>query len=361
MNYEIKNRIEAFLSWKTTGIKPEGWDLEPRNKQEYYLAEEAKRLDRLSGDSVETGKKAASRSSNDSADYNSLNNIPILPVEGEIVNGEYYYQPAGEYLLPISSSTQIVNGTKWHFDTSLKDEFTAYLATLSYMSEPVICPLYGAENTTGGQIMLMAFSGEGHYGVFLGYGRVGVNIFDDEKGFNREYIDDNGDYTFTFEDSSEVYQTTYIIDGYWNQTVCNQREMVSNTIGKAVNGKIIPLKTDDNKRTYKYDCQIYNYGSGDGRLYFSLIGKDIIPISTVINHNYFEEVFDYLESKGFTDENHRYPAEGKVGDYSAFGLYVNVNEHYIATGYNNSGTEILHSFETANDDKVTLEDRELLF
>ena len=112
MDMEIKNRIEAFLSWKTSGVKPAGWDLEPQNKQEMWIAEEAKRLDSIEfgEDSGEKLRKSSTKAASTN-DYNELENIPILPISESLIEGEYYYQPGGEQLVPIDSTTRLVNGS----------------------------------------------------------------------------------------------------------------------------------------------------------------------------------------------------------------------------------------------------------
>ena len=113
MDIQINNRLEAFLYWKATGIKPEGWDLTPRNKEEEYLAATCERIDEIAGG----GPTPPPPGSNDYADY--INKPIELMPEATTINFN-------------DSTVDFVAGDLFYVDNTKPIDMELYLKGLIY-------------------------------------------------------------------------------------------------------------------------------------------------------------------------------------------------------------------------------------
>lgn len=118
---KFSNRLEAYLSWKATGVKPDDFDDEPRNITEYWLQGEANRLD-----SIEEGGGGGGVT-----DYNDLINKPIEPYNDEenLIANTYYYKPSHEGYLQTGDEVSSNGFAEMIFD---RDKFVEKSADFTY-------------------------------------------------------------------------------------------------------------------------------------------------------------------------------------------------------------------------------------
>ena len=220
---KFSNRLEAYLSWISTGVKPEDFDAEPRNTTEYWLNAEAERLDRMSGENRAT-EGIALRSlvkADEKLDYNDLDNKPITLYEED-------------YSYASISVSDVINAL--HFDTSNESEMISFLDGLVYSSEGNVelltCDnnwVLGAidigilsQGQMSGKIIIFLNGKTAEYSVFYGTEAGSIQgMITWEQGFQN--LDENGNATIT-----EV-TVDDLTSGTWNGTLISKVITTSNT------------------------------------------------------------------------------------------------------------------------------------
>ena len=318
MDYTINNRLEAFLSWISTGVKPEGWDLEPRNKEESFLAAKANRIDEIEQGGGPTPPSGPT-------DYNELINKPILTVGvEELVENEFYHKlPEQSYnALQIGDSVGI--GDVLHIDTSKGAEVEAYLNALTF--DPQTAPMLLMMATSRMNVMLAAAdlsyldpSAQGYaimfqngqdlhgfiYSTWAGTLHAQAGDVELTVGFQENFLDENGNITLVYSHDTISSFVEDALPELWNGIFIFKATVVPNIIGKCINNEIVPLKVGEALPNHVYKHNInFNYNSYDSSKTGSL---------TIYNNNATEmtanDIYTYLKSNSYYVNSNFYPGD----------------------------------------------------
>lgn len=353
MNNEINNRLEAFLTWKSTGEKPEGWDLEPRNQQEYWISEEAKRIDRIEfGNEEVTRGSAAKSGSKGTNDYNELDNIPInpMPQDEKIEEGEYYYRSSGKQYYQIGDIPEDT-----YFD---RITLSNNLVNLTYYSDSEtetwfpnweICNLMSGQPTDLQEEMNQPMFWAVHDKVNDKYAVLFMMLIPCyiEDGFNGETYPESSslhrdEYNWIllndgteFRYDNDLFEAKNQSDSKWH-SLAGMIEIkniepnifynyVTASIGQVVNDEFKELLLD-NTSLYQHNIKLTVDDSS--YVYFSIINKNSQQMTFSDISSYLNEVgyTQFYSSKGF------YPISGYCQSNAAnyYGMaYVQNNELYL--------------------------------
>lgn len=309
MDIQINNRLEAFLYWKVTGIKPEGWDLTPRNKEEEYLAATCNRIDEIAGGGP----------------------TPTNPDYVDYINKPIELMPPNEE----KDFVDIAIGDTLHFDVTKPVEMELFLKGLTYQATggPSMTVLFGnigsgiEHNTLIGFIYpkemtqtendayVLEFIGdaERESGIYIVYSTEAFEIDGDviPQGFNFNgyaHIPTDGNIEITTlspmtvqvipemyeQDLIKLYGMPALEDGlYYKKT---------NNLGKTIDGKLYTTLTEE-KHVYKHNIKAVYTTLTDRYFYTTIYNNQSTEMSE-------QDIFDYLM------ENH----------YS-------INDSYLATSF----------------------------
>lgn len=336
---KFSNRLEAYLSWISTGIKPEDFDDEPRNMTEYWLQGEADRLDRMSGNKAPVATRSLKKGAGDEKyDYADLENKPIQPyVEGdELVENKYYFtlpevkhpvkneELSKESLLNIDTTALIADIPNFTYDTSGQEAIVTFNSITPDPSGDhpniLLAALKGSDLGEEDEDIL----------VLLGLYPVYASKHKNSVASGMFYFDENGwlyklgAEFYTFEKMMEEYldQADPEVPYYYISGHCDDAFEISvpANIFQYVDGKQKSLLTKDKNGTGLYDHQIKIVKDSYNQLFIQILStsKDVWVYSDIVS---------FLRSLNDAD----YKAYG----WSEIGLidYIGLQSGSLITGY----------------------------